>query len=93
MLSYQIYVHLENRRTFKTQIIDEFPKVYNYAKLSAKCFLSSAKVTDTVGFLSFFKSFTRTTIKTPLVTFCTAKATNQITITDFCTYLTRAITD
>ena len=66
MLSYQTYVHLENWRTFLTQIIDDFPAVWNYGKLSAKFFLSSVKVIDTVGFLSFFKSFTRTTIKIPL---------------------------
>ena len=35
-------------------------------KLAAKFLVSSVKVIDTVGFLSFFKSFTRTTIKTPL---------------------------
>ena len=36
------------------QIIDEFPAVWNYGKLSAKFFLSSVKVIDTVVFLSFF---------------------------------------
>ena len=66
MLSYQIYVHLENRRTFQPQIIDDFPAVWNYGKLSAKFLVSSVKIIDTVGFLSFFKSFTRTTIKIPL---------------------------
>ena len=59
MLSYQIYVHLENRRTFQTQIIDDFPTLCNYGKLSAEFFLSSVKVIDTVqvGFLSFFSKF------------------------------------
>ena len=52
-ISYQIYVHLENRRTFQPQIIDDFPVVWNYWKLSAKFFLSSVNVIDTVGFLSF----------------------------------------
>ena len=50
----QIYVYLENRRTLQTQIIDDFPAVWNYGKLSAKFFLSSVEVIDTVGFLSFF---------------------------------------
>ena len=40
--------------------------MWNYEKLSAKFLVSSIKVIDTVGFLSFFKSFTRTTIKIPL---------------------------
>ena len=40
--------------------------MWNYEKLSAKFLVSSIKVIDTVGFLSFFKSFTRTTIKVPL---------------------------
>ena len=53
MLSYQIYVHLENRRTFQPQIIDDFPAVWNYGKLSAKFLVSSVKDIDTVGFLSF----------------------------------------
>ena len=55
MLSYQIYVYLENWRTFQTQIMDDFPAVWNNRKLSAKFFLSSSvKVIDTVGFLFFF---------------------------------------
>ena len=66
MPSYQIYVHLENRRTFQPQIIDDFAAVWNYRKLSAKFLVSSVKIIDTVEFLSFFKSFTRTTIKIPL---------------------------
>ena len=41
-------------RTFRTQIIDDFPAVWSYGRLSAKFFLSSVKVIDTVGFLSFF---------------------------------------
>ena len=55
MLSYQIYAHLESRRTFLQQIIDDFPAVWNYGKLSAKFLVSWGKVIDTVGFLSFFK--------------------------------------
>ena len=54
MLSYQIYVHLENGRTFQPQIIDDFPAVWSYGKLSSKFLVSSVKVIDTVGFLSFF---------------------------------------
>ena len=38
-----------------TQIIDHFPAVWNYGKLSANFILSSVKVIDTVGFLSFLK--------------------------------------
>ena len=30
---------------------------WDYGKLSAKCFVSSVKVIDTVGFLSFFLKF------------------------------------
>ena len=60
MLSYQIYVYLENRRT---QIIDDFTAVWNYGKLSAKYFLSSVKVIDTVGFLSFFKILLKQLLK------------------------------
>ena len=40
--------------------------MWNYGKLSAKFLVSSIKVIDTMGFLSFFKIFTRTTIKIPL---------------------------
>ena len=65
---YQIYVYLENRRTFKLQVIDDFPAVWNYEKLSAKLLFSRVKVIDAVGFLSFFSSFTGTTIKIPLNT-------------------------
>ena len=54
MLSYQIYIHLENGRTFQPQIIDDFPAVWKYGKLAAKFLVSSIKVIDTVGFLSFF---------------------------------------
>ena len=39
---------------------------WNYGKLSAKFLVSCLKVVDTVGFLSFFESFTQTTIKIPL---------------------------
>ena len=53
MLSYQIYVHLENGRTSQPQIIDDFPAVWRYGKLAAKFLVSSIKVIDTVGFLSF----------------------------------------
>ena len=42
------------RRTFRTQIIDDFPAVWNCGRLSAKFFISSVNVIDTVGFLSFF---------------------------------------
>ena len=42
------------------------PVVWNYGKLSAKFFVGSINVIDTVGFLSFFKFYTRTTIKIPL---------------------------
>ena len=55
MLLYQIYVHLENWRTLFPQVLDDFPAVWNYGKLSAKFLVSSIKVIDTVGFLSFFK--------------------------------------
>ena len=41
--------------------------MWNYGKLSTKFLVSSLKVIDTVGFLSFFQSFTRTTIKIPLI--------------------------
>ena len=37
-----------------------------YGKLSARFLVSSVKDIHTVGFLSFFSSFTRTTIKIPL---------------------------
>ena len=47
-------------------MIDDFPAVWNYGKLSAKFLVISIKVIDKVGFLSFFLSFTRTTIKIPL---------------------------
>ena len=53
MLLYLIYVHLEDRRTFQTQIIDDFPVVWSYGKLPAKYFVSSLKVIDTVGFCRF----------------------------------------
>ena len=46
-----------------TNFIDDFPAVLNYGKLSAKFLVSSVKVIDTVRLLSFFKSFTQTTIK------------------------------
>ena len=65
MLSYQIYVHLENWRTFQTQIIYDFPAVWNYGMLSTRVFLSSVKVIDTMGFCRLFQSFTQTTIKIP----------------------------
>ena len=35
-LSCQIYVHLENRRTFQLQIIDDFPAVWNYGEVGCK---------------------------------------------------------
>ena len=70
MLSYQIYVHLDNRRTFQPQITDDCPAVWNYGKLAAKFLVTSIKVIDTVGFLSVFKSFTPTTIKIPLKSSC-----------------------
>ena len=56
MLSYQIYVYLENRRTFQPQIIgDDFPAVvWNYGMLTAKFLVSSLKVIDKVGVLSVF---------------------------------------
>ena len=66
MLSYQIYVYLESQRTFYPLIIDDVPAVWNYRKLSAKFLGSSIRVIDTVGFLLFFKSFTRTTIIIPV---------------------------
>ena len=50
----------------KPQVFDDFPAVWNCGKLSAKFIFSSIKVSDMVGFLSFFKSFTRTTIRIPL---------------------------
>ena len=81
MLSYQIYAHLENRRTFLPQIIVDFPAVWNYRKLSAKFLISSVKVIDTVGFLSFFKSFTRTTIKIPLNCFSLSARTTNWSLT------------
>ena len=40
-------------RTFQPQIIDDFPAVWNYGKLSAKFLVSRVKVIDTMGFLSF----------------------------------------
>ena len=67
MVSYQIYVHLENRRTFQTQIIYDFPAVWNYGKLSAKVFLSSVKVIDTVGFSRFFKVLLKQLLKFLLI--------------------------
>ena len=54
MLSYQICVHLENRRTFQLQIIDDFSAVWNYGKLAAKFLVGSIKVIDVGRFLSFF---------------------------------------
>ena len=54
MLLHLIYVHLENRRTFQLQIIDDFLAAWNYGKLSAKFVVSSVRVIDTMGFLSFF---------------------------------------
>ena len=47
-------LHLENWRTFQPQIIDDFPAVWNYGKLSAKFLVSSVRVFDTVGFFSFY---------------------------------------
>ena len=47
-------VHLESRRTLQPQIIDDFPAVWNYGKLSAKFLVSLGKVIDTMGILSFF---------------------------------------
>ena len=46
--------------------MDDFPAVWNYGKLSAKVLVSRVEVIDTVGFLTFSKSFTQTTIKIPL---------------------------
>ena len=43
-----------------------FPALWNYGKLSAKFFVNRVKDIDTVGFLSFVSSFTRTTIEIPL---------------------------
>ena len=43
-----------------------FLAMWNYGKLSAKFLVSRIKYIDTVGFLSFFSSFTQTTIKIPL---------------------------
>ena len=41
-----------------THYIDDFPAVWwNYGKLSSNFFLSSVKVIDTAGFLSFFQNF------------------------------------
>ena len=40
--------------------------MWNYGKLSAKFLVSRIKDIDTVGFLLFSSSFTRTTIKIPL---------------------------
>ena len=40
--------------------------MWNYGKLSAKFLVSHVKDVDTVGLLSSFSSFTRTTIKIPL---------------------------
>ena len=57
MLSYQVYVHLENRRTFWPQIIYDFPAVWNYEKVSGKFLVSSVKVIDTVRFLLFYKFY------------------------------------
>ena len=65
--------YLENRRTFKLQVIDDFPAVWNYEKLSAKFLFSRVKVIDAVGFLSFFSSFTGTTVKIPLKILIVAK--------------------
>ena len=46
--------------------MNDFPAVWNYGKLSAKFLVSPIKDFDTVGFWSFFSSFTQTTIKIPL---------------------------
>ena len=40
--------------------------MWNYGKLSAKFLVSRVKDIDTMGFLSFFSSFSQTTIKIPL---------------------------
>ena len=40
--------------------------MWNYGKLSVRFLVSRVKDIDTVGFLPFFSSFTRTTIKIPL---------------------------
>ena len=46
--------------------MNDFPAVWNYGKLSAKFIVWRVKDIDTVGFLSFFSSFTRTAIEIPL---------------------------
>ena len=66
-----IYIHQENWRTFSPQIIDDFPAVWNYGKLSVKFLVNSVKVIDTLGLLSFFLSFTQITVKVPLKNFST----------------------
>ena len=42
------------RSSGEPQVIDDFPAVWNYGKLSTKFLVSSMKVIDMVGFLSFF---------------------------------------
>ena len=44
-------------RTFLPQIIDDFPAVWNYRKLSAKFLVNSVRVIDMVGFLLVFLKF------------------------------------
>ena len=49
-----MYVHLQNQRTFHPLIIDDFPAMwYVNEKLSAEFFVSSVRIIDVVGFLSF----------------------------------------
>ena len=57
MLSYQIYVHLENWRTFQPQIIDDFPAVWNYGELAAKFLVGSIYVNDNSGIFVVFSKF------------------------------------
>ena len=51
--------------TFYPQIINDFPAVWNYGKLSAKFLVSSVKDIGTVGFCRFFKFYSNN-IKIPL---------------------------
>ena len=53
---------------FQPQIIDDFPAVWNYGKLSAKFLVSSVKIIDMVGFLLFFKVLLEQLIKFLLIT-------------------------
>ena len=47
--------HLENWRTFKPQVINDFPAVSNYGKWSAKFLVSRIGDIDTVRFCSFLQ--------------------------------------